>query len=410
MAKEETFRDPNKELEGRYGPEKTQGLIKDFETNRHMESFIRVIPNEERKDSEKPPLKVPTNLKEVKELLDPNNTGIITTESAKKAADALQKSISNSNFVVRNAAKRELGSASPEEAMINIEKRLGLKPESLEAAKVIQDAVVAGANQEPLVARESGKDDKVAARGNPKFIRETAEKIAAAQIRAMDTNGNLEVYPDEAKKAGPAIKNTMSMLPADVKSQLLEESEKKLQDDPNGKKTAESVSKFAGISVTPEAVMELRKAAIAGLKSANPNAAVAEQEAEEEKKSAKDGKDKKNPFGEFFTMIIALFKSLLGIEDETAVAKKDSSKGENVAKGEGEVKGQEQQTQLKPEEKTRSLEYLAKLDENIQRDIRHAGAQANGVGTVYAGKESGSSPQVQTVNANQPSASASASL
>ena len=109
-------------------------------------------------------------------------------------------------------------------------------------------------------------------------------------------------------------------------------------------------------------------------------------------------------------MIIALFKSLLGIEDETAVAKKDSSKGENVAKGEGEVKGQEQQTQLKPEEKTKSLEYLAKLDENIQRDIRHAGAQANGVGTVYAGKESGSSPQVQTVNANQPSASASASL
>ena len=106
MAKEETFRDPNKELEGRYGPEKTQGLIKDFETNRHMESFIRVIPNEERKDSEKPPLKVPTNLKEVKELLDPNNTGIITTESAKKAADALQKSIFNSNFVLRNAAKR----------------------------------------------------------------------------------------------------------------------------------------------------------------------------------------------------------------------------------------------------------------------------------------------------------------
>jgi hypothetical protein len=403
----------------RSGPEEAQNVIKAFEESQEMARFIKEVPNntEATKGNEKPPLKAPTNLKEVKELLDPNSTGIITTERAKEAADALQQGISNSNFLVRRAAKNELEGASPEEAMKNIKARLGLTPESLEAAKEIQDAVVRGANREQLVARESGKDYKVTAKENPGLYRENFQKIAAEQIRALDKNGNLEVHANETPEAAAAIKNAMSMLPQDTKRWMLEESERKQQEDPNGKETAKSISKIAGISVTPEAVLELRKAAIAGLKSANPNPEVAKKE-EEEERTAKDGKGNvkgKNFFETLMDFLKPLFVALGFIKEEptkdTELVKKDATpekKEEKTAKGEG--REQERQAQLTSDEKQKSFEYLTKLDETVQRDIRHAGAQANGVGTIYSAEATGMQPQMQTASAGRQPRSAGMNL
>jgi|GEM_PF-7006840 len=335
------------------------------------------IPQEITSSSEKSSLKVPKSRDEVRALLDPNNTGEVTTERAKEAADALQQSISESNFLVRNAAKYELEGVSSKEAKENIEKRLGLKLESLETAKVIQNAVVAGANQEPLVARESGRDGKAPHDEQSKF----EGRLNPKMYRAIDLNGDGTFSIDEAKLIAKKGKEIVGRLNPEDKKLVREGFS-------NGSEaffTDEKISGLAGgLKVEKGAADVLKNGMREGL-------------------DITDGKSggKKNWLEALLDIIKPLLVALGFMEDEpkkeTAVAANNPPASEKSADG----KGQAQQTQLTPEEKTKSLEYLAKLDESIQRDIKHAASQATGVGTVYAGKESGSELQVQTVSSSQ---------
>lgn len=99
----------------------------------------------------KPTFKVPTNLKEIQELLSPDGKPV-TADRASEVSPYIQEAISKSNFALRAVAKRELEGTSPEIAEKNIEARLKLKLEP-GAAEVIQRAVVDGANQKPVVAK-----------------------------------------------------------------------------------------------------------------------------------------------------------------------------------------------------------------------------------------------------------------
>ncbi len=216
---------------------------------------------------------------------------------------------------------------------------------------------------------------------------------------ALDLDGKNGVTVDEAKQSADNLKLVASQMPSQLKAALLKEHDARQKSDPTGEKEAAEYEKNTGVKMAPEAALVIRDAKAEGAKSPNPNAK--EQETREE--LAKDGKspNKKNWLESLLDIIKPLLVALGFMEDEP---KKETAVATNNPPADGKStdgKGQAQQTQLTPEEKTKSLEFLAKLDESIQRDIRHAGAQANGVGTVYAGKESGSELQVQTVSSSQ---------
>ncbi|MEQ1704840.1 MAG: hypothetical protein ABL867_02560 [Rickettsiales bacterium] len=215
---------------------------------------------------------------------------------------------------------------------------------------------------------------------------------------ALDLDGKNGVTVDEAKQSADNLKLVASQMPPQLKAELLKENAARQKSDPTGEKEAAEYEKITGVKMAPEAALVIRDAKAEGAKSPNPNATA--QEAEE---PAKDGKspNKKNWLESLLDIIKPLLVALGFMEDEP---KKETAVAANNPPADGKStdgKGQAQQTQLTPEEKTKSLEYLAKLDESIQRDIKHAASQATGVGTVYAGKESGSELQVQTVSSSQ---------
>lgn len=268
-----------------------------------------------------------------------------------------------------------------------------LTPEAMEN---LQQAMAADNN-----AKSPGQGSAAIATREQKSFEELARAQFKQQLIEADKNGNLEVHKNEIPELAANMKKAMSMLPPDMKKQLLKAAAEKEKDDPKAIKLAE---KFSGvvaderITVTPDAALEIRKATIAGLKSPSPAASVAAGAEQEEagKDGKKSGREIKS-FGDIIMAIIDFFMDAVGIKrkDDTAVAQKDGQSGQKTAQGEGEKsKEQQKEAKLTPEEQKKSLDYLKDLGADFQQSIKNAGKELNGNGIMLAGLQKGD-PQVQ---------------